>query len=284
MKPTPGNCLQLTLVGTQQFGFVRGSPTGVTLFSSISGRSWLPVVYADLFSAASMGSSHKSTQPQDLQDSIMQSACAMLRNPRTTPDRLSTLLDTFTRLVAPAAAGASSADGGVDGLPAGAAAAPPSALASEALEQFRVMLAGARERADGEEDPEALSAVLQEVLQRGALALEDVQNVYQQVLHAGYPHPAETAESGLTACSCSGNMCPNGIGDHALLLLVSAARCQASFQANGFLHPRCRQRYNHPVNPVVSRCRRRFGHTPGRWHRTWVGDRVVHLSGVTALP
>lgn len=104
----------------------------------------------------------------------MQSACALLRHPATDPERLSTLLDSITRLLAPAAAGGASADG---------SAPPPQAAAtasSAKLEQLEVMLRSAAERLQDGLDAEQVEALLQEVLKRGELALEDTQRVHEQ--------------------------------------------------------------------------------------------------------
>eukprot|EP00892_Ulva_mutabilis_P001897 jgi/Ulvmu1/11708/UM008_0119.1 len=148
---------------------------------------------ADILSTPSMGSSRKSAGPGDLQDLIMQSACTLLRHPQASPDRLSTLLDTFTRLLAPAAAGSASPDGRVlmEGLAEAHAPAPAEGLASAALEQFGAMLAGAEERLEGEDDAAQVAAVLREVLLRGTLALEDMQKMHQQALEVLRPPEAE---------------------------------------------------------------------------------------------
>lgn len=128
-------------------------------------------------SGLSAAESHTAAQPRDLHDLIMQTACALQQHPGTTPERLSTLLDTFTRLLAPAAVGAASADGLLPGDPT--AAAP--AAASVKLEQFATLLRSAEDRVDELDDPAKVQAVLRELLQRGALALEDTQRVHEQV-------------------------------------------------------------------------------------------------------
>ena len=107
----------------------------------------------------------------------MQTACALRQHPGTTPERVSTLLDTFTRLLAPAAVGAASVDGGLPGDPAAAA----SAVASAQLEQFAALLRSAADQAHGDEHAAEVKALLREVLQRGTLALEDTQRVHEQV-------------------------------------------------------------------------------------------------------